>query len=108
VLTPFCDESPELILKIIDCLWDEPEVEMRELATQLLGRLPQSHFKEVIHRILDWSMIESDAELLPFLHKNASTTIRQEAPDQWLAVLNSWNSASEPWLAKLAIDGTIP
>ncbi len=108
VLTPFCDERPELILKIIDRLWDEPEVEMRELATQLLGRLPQSHFKEVIHRILDWSMIESDAELLPFLHKNASATIRQEAPDQWLDVLNSWNSASEPWLAKLAIDGTIP
>lgn len=108
VLTPFCEERPELMLHIIDRLWQEPEIEMRELAAQLLGKMPQHQFEEVVHRIQTWSMVESDAELLPFLHQNASAAIRHIDPERWLEVLNGWNSASEPWLAKLAIDGTIP
>ena len=107
-LSPFIKERPLLMLQIIDRLWLEPEIELRELAARLLGRLPSSHFSEVVTRIQAWSRVENDAELLPILHQQASTTIRQESPNLWLDVLNSWNSADEPWLAKLALDGTIP
>lgn len=108
LLNPYCIEDPQVILPIIDCLWGEPEVELKELAAQLLGKLPMAQFSEVVSRIRSWSMDENDAELLPALHQHASTAIRRESPDLWLDVLNSWNSADEAWLAKLAIDGTIP
>ncbi len=108
LLAPFCSEHPRLVLQIVDRLWQEPEIELRELAAQLLGRLPRDQFSEVTRRIQEWSLVESDAELLPFLHQNASAAIRKEASDLWLEVLDGWNSASETWLAKLALDGTIP
>ena len=108
LLAPFCGGRPQLMLQMIDCLWQEPEIELRELAAQLLGKLPRDFFPEVIRRIQRWSLTETDAELLPFLHQNASVAIRREAPDLWLEVLNGWNSASEIWLAKLALTGTIP
>ena len=81
---------------------------MRELAALLLGKMPRDQFGEVIRRIQTWSLNENDGELLPFLHQHASVMIRQEASDKWLEILNGWNSASEPWLAKLAIDGIVP
>lgn len=108
LLSPFCNERPQLMLRIIDLLWQEAEIELRELAAELLGKLPQEQFHEVIHRIQKWSLVESDAELLPYLHQHASAAIRSEAADLWLEVLDGWNSASEPWLAKLALDGTLP
>lgn len=107
-LSPYCSEKPTLILPIIDGLWQEEEVELRELAAQLLGRMPQASFDDVIMRIRIWSMEKKDAELLPFLHQTASAQIRRDAPNRWLEVLNTWNSSSEPWLAKMAINGTIP
>lgn len=107
-LSPFIKNRPSLMLQIIDSLWLQPEIELRELAAQLMGRLPNTHFSEVVKRIQTWSQVEKDAELLPFLHQQASITIRQESPDLWLDILNGWNSADEPWLAKLALDGTIP
>ncbi len=107
-LSPYCNEKPALILPIIDCLWQEREVELRELAAQLLGRMPQNTFDEVVHRIQTWSLEKNDAEILPLLHQTASAQIRRDAPNRWLDVLNTWNSSSEPWLAKLAINGTIP
>lgn len=108
LLAPFCFERPQLMLQIIDRLWQQPEIELRELAAQLLGKLQQDQFPEVVQRIQRWSLEESDAELLPFLHQYASAAIRREAAELWLEVLDGWNSASETWLAKLALDGTIP
>ena len=107
-LTTYCFERPEVILPVIDALWHEAEVELRELAAQLLGRMPEASFDPVIQRINSWSMNKNDAEILPLLHESASAQIRKDAPNRWLEVLNSWDSVNEPWLAKLAVNGTIP
>ena len=107
-LNPFVTQNPQLLLQIIDRLWREPEVELRELAAQLLGKLPSSHYPEVLARIQAWSQVETDADLFPFLHQQASAAIRQQSPELWLEVLNGWISSNEPWLTKLALAGTIP
>jgi hypothetical protein len=108
MLSPFCIEEPDLMLELIDLLWREPEVELRQLAAQLLGRLPFEKSEEVIDRIRAWSEEAVNTELLPYLHQHASATIRRDSPQRWLDLLYEWETSERKWLAKLAIQGVIP
>jgi hypothetical protein len=96
------------VLELIDLLWQEPEVELRQLAAQLLGKLPAEKFDQVIDRIRTWSETASNPELLPFLHQQASIGIREHAPQRWLDLLYEWETSANNWLVKLAIQGVIP
>lgn len=107
-LTPYCENEPDLILELIDLLWQEPEVELRQLAAQLLGKLPAQKAAEVIDRIRTWSEGAINTELLPFLHQHGSITIRRYYPQHWLNLLYEWETSERNWLAKLAIEGVIP
>ena len=107
-LTPYCENEPDLILELIDQLWQEPEVELRQLAAQLLGKLPPAKFESVIDRIRAWSEAAINTELLPYLHRYASVNIREHTPQRWLDLLYEWETSERKWLAKLAIEGIIP
>jgi hypothetical protein len=107
-LTPYTVAEPDLVLELIDLLWQEPEVELRQLAAQLLGKLPAEKFDQVIDRIRTWSETASNPELLPFLHQQASIGIREHAPQRWLDLLYEWETSANNWLVKLAIQGVIP
>lgn len=107
-LSKYCNDYPELVIKLIDRLWQEAEVELRQLASQLLGKLPSKNAEDVIDRIRSWSEKSVNPEILPFLHQQASIGIRKNNPERWLDLLNEWESAQKDWLAKLAIEGIIP
>lgn len=107
-LSKYCAEDPGRVLELIDQLWQEPEVELRQLAAQLLGKLPRENENDVIDRIRTWSESSVQPEILPFLHQHASTGIRRTNPERWLDLLNEWESAQKDWLARLAIEGIIP
>jgi len=107
-LSQYCAQEPQIVLELIDRLWLEPEVELRQLAAQLLGKLPPTHEEDVISRIRTWSEASIHPEILPFLHQNASIGIRKTNPERWLELLNEWESAQDEWLARLAIEGVIP
>jgi len=107
-LSHYCAQDPKMVLELIDRLWQEPEVELRQLAAQLLGKLPPENEEDVINRIRTWSESSVHPEMLPFLHQHASIGIRRTNPERWLELLNEWESAREEWLARLAIEGIIP
>lgn len=107
-LSKYCVDRPDLILQLIDLLWQEPEVEFRRLAAQLLGKLPADKSKTILERIRIWSQNVADTELLPFLHQQASVSIRQNNPQLWMDLLNEWKSSRELWQTSLAIQGIIP
>ncbi len=107
-LSSYCSADPRLVLELIDRLWQEPEVELRQLAAQLLGKLPTANEEDVINRIRTWSEESTSPEILRSLHQNASTGIRKTNPERWLDLLNEWESAHQDWLARLSIEGIIP
>lgn len=107
-LAPYCEDEPDLVLEVIDLLWQELEVELRQLAANLLGKLPAAKTDEVIDHIRAWSEEAMNTELLPYLHQHASVTVRQHAPHRWLDLLYEWETSERKWLSKLAIEGVIP
>lgn len=107
-LTPICEQEPDLLLELIDLIWQEPEVEFKQLSAQLLGKLPASKIEEVIERIRNWSEESVNTEMLPYLHRHASAGIRGSSPQRWLDLLYEWETSERNWLARLAIEGVIP
>lgn len=106
-LSRYCTNAPVELLGIIDLLWQQPEIELRQLAALLLGRLPLEHKDMVITRIISWSDDPKDALLLPYLHEHASIAIRRYDAQTWITVLNSWKNSGQTWQTKLAIQGLI-
>ncbi len=101
----YCNDQPGQLIEIIDLLWQQPEIELRQLATVLLGRLPITEKDIVISRIIAWSSNQNDALLLPYLHEHGSVTIRRYEPTAWLNVLELWKNSNEIWQTKLSIQG---
>ncbi len=71
-LQPACQEKPLEILPLIDALWLFPEIELRQLASALLGRISTDLSVEVLSRIDRWTSQEMDGELLHLLLKTAT------------------------------------
>ena len=107
-LTKHCADDPDLLLELIDLLWQEPEVELRQLAAQLLSKLPDTKIEDVIDRIRSWSEDAMNSELLSYLHEYGSAAVRRNTPQRWLDLLYEWETSERKWLAKLAIEGVIP
>ncbi len=107
-LTGYCISQPEKLMQILDQLWHQPELEIRQLAAVLLGKYPLSEKESVIFRIIEWSANPNDALLLPYLHKYASVTLRKDDPQTWLTVLEKWRDSHQLWQVKLSIQGLIP
>ena len=108
LLNPACKETPDHMLALADRLWQEPQVEFRQLAAQILGKLPEIKADAVLARIRDWSEASPNLELLPFLHRQASASIRRNFPEKWLDLLSEWDASAQPSLSRLAIEGVLP
>lgn len=106
-LSGYCTKQPEQLMLILDQLWQQPEIEMRQLAAVLLGKYPVSHKESVISHIIDWSVNPDDALFLPYLHEYGSAALRRFEPQTWLTVLEKWKNSNESWQIKLSIQGLI-
>lgn len=106
-LSAYCLEQPQQLMLILDHLWQQPEIELRQLAAVLLGKFPISEKESVISHIIEWSADPNDALFLPYLHEYGSITLRRMEPQTWLAVLEKWKNSHETWQIKLSIQGLI-
>jgi hypothetical protein len=89
-LGKLCTENPLSSLDVIDALWKQEKREPRFLAAYLLGKIPAAYTDQIINRLHDWSTPHEDRELLKYAHNVSSQTLRQEVPQKWLAVIQTW------------------
>jgi len=106
-LSGYCIDQPGKLMRILEEMWQQPEIEIRQLAASLLGKYPISEKESVIIRIIEWSANPNDALLLPYLHEYGSATLRKLEPQSWLTVLEKWKNSRESWQIRLSIQGVI-
>jgi hypothetical protein len=106
-LSSYCSRQPKQLMLILDQLWQQPEIELRQLAAALLGKFAISEKESVISRLIEWSANPKDALVLPYLHEYGSMTLRRFDPQSWLMVLEKWRNSQESWQIKLSIQGVI-
>jgi hypothetical protein len=89
-LSPLCTQAPQAALAVIDVLWADPYVEVRELAAYLLGRLPVDDPQPVIDRIQQWTVPTVHPVYLDTLLINGSFNLRKRQPNAWLNLIRAW------------------
>lgn len=85
-----CRENPLSSLDVIDELWKQSMLEPRRLGANLLGKIPLEYSEQVILRLKAWSTPEEDHELVKYLQKYGSLTLRQQDNKKWLSVIRTW------------------
>ena len=84
------NQDPHKSLEIIDLLASKPQLEPRQLASSMLGALPSDFFEQVSQRLSDWALSSEISEDIVWIFKRGSNSIRQESPEIWLGLLQSW------------------
>lgn len=103
--TSICKVQPVKMFALIDLLWQEHKIELRQLAATLLGRIPIEYKGEVVSRLSGWTIKTENDSLLEFLHKQGTKTIRDEKPEAWLEILEKWKQVQDAWNIRMSIQG---
>lgn len=103
-LGKICQANPFTSLEVIDLLWKEPYREPRLLASSLLGKIPISHASQVIDRLQLWAVSISDPGLAETIIKKGSQTLRSQAVDQWLEIIQAWLNSDNPVKNRLGLN----
>lgn len=107
-LAPLCGSHPQEALTIIDLLWQNEFLELRQLACFMLGQTALSPSQAVLNRLESWPKNTSDSQLIDALFSFGSQRLRREAPDRWLDMLRDWMGTSNLALHKNALIALLP
>jgi hypothetical protein len=89
-LTPYAENIPHAVLVLARSLWEQPQLEHRELATLLLGKLPLNYSNEVLSLVPKWCLQNHEESILISLATNSLEKIQKEDPDQLLGHIERW------------------
>lgn len=94
-LAPLCAAQPQHCLAIVDLLWAEEYLELRQSACIFLGQSALEPLQPVLDRLENWSRLGNDWSLVNYLLERGTQRIRREVPNRWLDVLRDWMNSSD-------------
>lgn len=80
-ITPTIRKFPQQAIAIAEHLWEDNYLESRELATTILGLLPEEYASTIEEHILKWAHPDVDKASLDMLLKNSIRTIESYHPE---------------------------
>ena len=87
---PLAANDPQASLALCDALWEEPYLEIRNLATMLLGQLPPQPPEPITQRVKSWLTAELDEYLITALLTNSLDRLRKEEPQHIVELIQEW------------------
>lgn len=106
-LVPSCRENPDAGLTLADHLWKHSHLEPRQLAAFLLGQYPLKPVEAVVNRISTWCQPNENRMVVQAVIEKGGRRLRAEAPDQWLALAQSWSESTQPVQQTIGIEALI-
>lgn len=107
-LTPLVQENPEQGLDLCDHLWDEPYLEFRLLAANLVGLIPPDPPEEIINRIQKWLTSDLDPTLIEALLTQAFKRLRESDPQTYFDLIQKWLESNHVFQAQLGLRALVP
>ena len=96
-----CTQHPAAAFALVEALWGESMLEYRLLASILLGMVPLHPPDQVVECIRTFAVPKTDSQIIEALLENSGRSLRQEMPDIWINLIESW--ANSPSYAYQAI-----
>ncbi len=89
-LAPRIAAAPAEMLPLCTALWQEPVLEFRQLAAEVLGRLPRELSQAGQALLTTWVRNNPDQQALASLLETSTQRQRKEQPDQVVQLTVSW------------------
>jgi hypothetical protein len=107
-LVKVCASLPHQSLASADALWHDDHLEPRLLAAVMLGRIPAAQAEIVVARLDDWTQLRDDRMVLENLLEQGTLTLRREAPDALIPLIQTWLTDTQPDVVNLGIKALLP
>ena len=82
--------NPELAIEYADLIWDQPYIEMKEIAALIIGALPLNFSTTAFERIGKWALDENEIVVRKILFDKGTITIRQQKINEWIEKIKIW------------------
>ena len=107
-LTPLVETYPLEAVELCDVLWQQPYLEFKILAANLLGKIPEAHFDHVIERVTTRVIDEKDDQVINVLLTDGLSSVREVKPAIVLDLAKKWFSDNEIKHQRLGLQTIIP
>ena len=95
-LSPLAATEPQQALALCDALWEQPVLEFRLLAADLLGQIPPFPPEPIINRILVWIQKGTEARLIETIIAKGMIRLTKENLPIVINLAENWISARSP------------
>ncbi|MDX1437810.1 MAG: DNA alkylation repair protein, partial [Anaerolineales bacterium] len=95
-LKPHAQADPPGSLALADALWEEDNLECRNLAIDLLSWAPAEPYEPLEQRLVQWADPLEEADVLARLFTLGVTRYRRETPDRFMRLAKGWLTSNDP------------
>ncbi len=91
----FTREYPQIAMDYADLLWQEPFIEMKALAGEILGTLPEQFSQQVLSKIVFWSDDNKIKAIRKIIFETSTKSIRNRNISDWQYTIKKWLDSGE-------------
>ncbi|HKJ27033.1 MAG TPA: DNA alkylation repair protein [Anaerolineales bacterium] len=95
-LTPYAETAPQAVLALARTLWAVPQLEHRQLAAQLVGKIPVDDAQQVLTLVTVWCMQNFEESVLDSMAVHSLTRLQKENPALLLDSIQDWMDPPKP------------
>jgi hypothetical protein len=106
-LIPYVKKKPQVALEIADQLWEDPYLEIKNLAVFVLGKTPISQPEIITERLNSWLSPGLDKELITKILSISAILLEEKFPSEWEKFIQTFLNSSDPKMASIGIRGII-
>lgn len=89
-LVQFVKTNPNLALQYSELIWNQPFIEMKQLAATIIGALPLDYSNSVFEKLEFWSINDKETLTRRILFEIGTTSIRKNNVNQWIEIIKNW------------------
>ncbi|MBN1146007.1 MAG: DNA alkylation repair protein [Anaerolineales bacterium] len=107
-IQPLALENPQAALALCDALWEQPYLELRQMAAMLLGMIPPQPPEIIMQRLRAWMQSDLEGRLIEALLVDALARLRQEAPQIILQAIQEWLESAHTFYQQVGLRALLP
>lgn len=107
-LIPEVQKDPETTLELCDRLWEQPNLECRQLCAYLLGSVRINSSDQITDRLSQYINKNTEEILIDLLFSQGLSSFRKEYTEEFLKFIDEWISSDDLFNKKNAIRSLIP
>jgi hypothetical protein len=107
-LNPYAQEDSNSAMVLANALWQQPFLEFRQLAANLLGLIPVENPEPVVTLLDGWLNTRPEDRIIEALLVQGTLSLRRDRQDDFLQIVSHWLERQELFANQLGLRALVP